>query len=151
MCTQSIRKAHVALYELKLNDGTSISKCSIQNKTASSTMIKKSMTPKTWSLWMACWNVGTDDFPGCSELAGSVDDIWDTEELVVTADAMVLLNERRCLRVKGLAFNLVIIKERWGLWGLRIEVTRGIARIAILLIAQEKKQRNWVKKEGICI
>lgn len=31
---------------------------------------------------------------------------------MVTADAMVLLNERRCLRVKGLAFNLVNIKER---------------------------------------
>lgn len=52
---------------------------------------------------------------------------------MLTADAMVLLKKRRCLRVKGLAVGLVKIKERLCLWGLRIEVTKGNASIAILV------------------
>lgn len=82
---------------------------------------------------MACWKVGTDDFLGCSELEGPVDDSWDTEELVLIADTMVLLKKRRCLRVKGLPVDLVKIKERLCLWGLRIEVTNGNVSIAILV------------------
>lgn len=52
--------------------------------------------------------------------------------MVLTADPIVLLKKRRCLRVKGFPVDLVKINERLCLWGLRIEVTNGNVSIAIL-------------------
>lgn len=77
----------------------------------------------TWSLWMACWKVGTDDFFWCSEL-------WDTEEEeeeVDTAETVEDLEKKRLWRMTGRGR-----KEKWVLWGLRIEVINGSARIAIV-------------------
>lgn len=85
----------------------------------------------TWSLWIACWKVGTEAF--CRSLFGSVDGgSWIAE--VVIAQTEVLWNWRRhsgdWQNQLGLGLPAQK-KERYEARGLRIEMANGNARIAM--------------------
>lgn len=67
---------------------------------------------------MACWKVGIEAFwrVGCVK-----EESWASAQVAMAAAGAV--KRRRGWRKTGLGLK-VKKKERWGLWGLRIEVTK---------------------------
>lgn len=82
---------------------------------------------KTWRRWMACWKVGIEAFWWVCEVGSET---WVSAEV-----AMAAVVKRRRIGGRWRWKMGVGLKEkrreRWGLWGLRIEVTNDKDRIAM--------------------